>query len=81
MTTSPHSSSPLISAEALKAALGTVRVFDVRFDLARPEAGEAAWRELQRHAPDVLAVHRFAMLLFREALALRHVPGREPGQN
>ena len=33
MTTSPHSSSPLISAEALKAALGTVRVFDVRFDL------------------------------------------------
>ena len=41
MTISPDSTSPLISAEALKAALGRVRVFDVRFDLARPDADRA----------------------------------------
>ena len=45
----------LISAEALKAALGRVRVFDVRFDLARPEAGEAAWRE--GHLPGAHYLH------------------------
>ena len=55
MTISADSSSPLISAEALKAALGRVRVFDVRFDLARPEAGEAAWRE--GHLPGAHYLH------------------------
>ena len=75
MTTSPHSSSPLISAEALKAALGTVRVFDVRFDLARPEAGEAAWRE--GHLPGAHYLH-----LDRDLSAKDGVPalcgGRHP---
>lgn len=75
MTTSPHSSSPLISAEALKAALGTVRVFDVRFDLARPEAGEAAWREA--HLPGAHYLH-----LDRDLSAKDGVPalcgGRHP---
>lgn len=75
MTTSPHSSSPLISAEALKAALGRVRVFDVRFDLARPEAGEAAWRE--GHLPGAHYLH-----LDRDLSAKDGVPalcgGRHP---
>lgn len=75
MTTSPDSSSPLISAEALKAALGTVRVFDVRFDLARPEAGEAAWRE--GHLPGAHYLH-----LDRDLSAKDGVPalcgGRHP---
>ena len=75
MTTSPDSSSPLISAEALKAALGTVRVFDVRFDLARPEAGEAAWRE--GHLPGARYLH-----LDRDLSAKDGVPalcgGRHP---
>ena len=75
MTTSPHSSSPLISAEALKAALGRVRVFDVRFDLARPDAGEAAWRE--GHLPGAHYLH-----LDRDLSAKDGVPalcgGRHP---
>ena len=75
MTTSPHSSSPLISAEALKAALGRVRVFDVRFDLARPDAGEAAWREA--HLPGAHYLH-----LDRDLSAKDGVPalcgGRHP---
>ena len=75
MTTSPDSSSPLISAEALKAALGTVRVFDVRFDLARPDAGEAAWRE--GHLPGAHYLH-----LDRDLSAKDGVPalcgGRHP---
>ena len=75
MTISPDSSSPLISAEALKAALGRVRVFDVRFDLARPEAGEAAWRE--GHLPGAHHLH-----LDRDLSAKDGVPalcgGRHP---
>ena len=75
MTISPDSSSPLISAEALKAALGRVRVFDVRFDLARPEAGEAAWRE--GHLPGAHYLH-----LDRDLSAKDGVPalcgGRHP---
>ena len=75
MTISPDSSSPLISAEALKAALGRVRVFDVRFDLARPDAGEAAWRE--GHLPGAHYLH-----LDRDLSAKDGVPalcgGRHP---
>ncbi|MEN9366339.1 MAG: hypothetical protein RL489_697 [Pseudomonadota bacterium] len=75
MTISPDSSSPLISAEALKAALGRVRVFDVRFDLARPDAGEAAWREA--HLPGAHYLH-----LDRDLSAKDGVPalcgGRHP---
>ena len=75
MTISLDSSSPLISAEALKAALGRVRVFDVRFDLARPEAGEAAWRE--GHLPGAHYLH-----LDRDLSAKDGVPalcgGRHP---
>ena len=75
MTTSPDFSSPLISAEALKAAPGPVRVFDVRFDLARPEAGEAAWRE--GHLPGAHYLH-----LDRDLSAKDGVPalcgGRHP---
>lgn len=75
MTISPDSASPLISAEALKAALGRVRVFDVRFDLARPEAGEAAWRE--GHLPGAHYLH-----LDRDLSAKDGVPalcgGRHP---
>ena len=75
MTISPDSTSPLISAEALKAALGRVRVFDVRFDLARPEAGEAAWRE--GHLPGAHYLH-----LDRDLSAKDGVPalcgGRHP---
>lgn len=75
MTISPDFSSPLISAEALKAALGRVRVFDVRFDLARPDAGEAAWREA--HLPGAHYLH-----LDRDLSAKDGVPalcgGRHP---
>lgn len=75
MTISPDSCSPLISAEALKAALGRVRVFDVRFDLARPDAGEAAWREA--HLPGAHYLH-----LDRDLSAKDGVPalcgGRHP---
>ena len=75
MTISPDSSSPLISAEALKAALGRVGVFDVRFDLARPDAGEAAWREA--HLPGAHYLH-----LDRDLSAKDGVPalcgGRHP---
>ena len=75
MTISPDFSSPLISAEALKAALGRVRVFDVRFDLARPDAGEAAWRE--GHLPGAHYLH-----LDRDLSAKDGVPalcgGRHP---
>lgn len=75
MTISLDSSSPLISAEALKAALGRVRVFDVRFDLARPDAGEAAWRE--GHLPGAHYLH-----LDRDLSAKDGVPalcgGRHP---
>lgn len=75
MTISPDSTSPLISAEALKAALGRVRVFDVRFDLARPDAGEAAWRE--GHLPGAHYLH-----LDRDLSAKDGVPalcgGRHP---
>ena len=48
---------PLITATALAAALGDDRlvVVDCRHDLARPEAGEAAWRE--GHVPGALFMH------------------------
>ncbi|MFM2052635.1 MAG: hypothetical protein RL456_672 [Pseudomonadota bacterium] len=52
---SPDASFPLISAEALRASIGAVRLFDVRFDLARPEAGEAAWRA--GHLPGAAYLH------------------------
>lgn len=80
MTISPDSSSPLISAEALKAALGRVRVFDVRFDLARPDAGEAAWRE--GHLPGAHYLHLDRDLSAKDGVAAlcggRHpLPTRE----
>ena len=48
---------PLITATALVAALGDERlvVVDCRHDLARPDAGEAAWRE--GHVPGALFMH------------------------
>ncbi|HEY9192290.1 MAG TPA: sulfurtransferase [Methyloversatilis sp.] len=48
---------PLITAAALAAALGDERlvVVDCRHDLARPDAGEAAWRE--GHVPGALFMH------------------------
>jgi thiosulfate/3-mercaptopyruvate sulfurtransferase len=76
-TTMPTSSetSPLISAAALQDCLGAVRLFDVRFDLARPEAGEAAWRA--GHLPGAHYLH-----LDRDLSAKGDVPalcgGRHP---
>ncbi|MBP6095176.1 MAG: sulfurtransferase [Methyloversatilis sp.] len=48
---------PLISATELAALAGDVRVVvvDCRHDLARPEAGEAAWRDA--HIPGALFMH------------------------
>lgn len=46
---------PLITAEALAARLDRVRLLDVRFDLARPEAGRQAFRH--GHVPGATYVH------------------------
>ena len=71
----PPDSSPLITAEALQARLGAVRLFDVRFDLARPDAGEAAW--CAGHLPGAHYLH-----LDRDLSAQGGVPalcgGRHP---
>jgi thiosulfate/3-mercaptopyruvate sulfurtransferase len=74
MTTLP---APLIRADELQAleAAGRVRLFDVRFDLAQPAAGEAAWRA--GHLPGAHYLH-----LDRDLSAREGVPalcgGRHP---
>jgi thiosulfate/3-mercaptopyruvate sulfurtransferase len=54
---SGHAMAALISATELAALAGDVRVVvvDCRHDLARPEAGEAAWRDA--HIPGALFMH------------------------
>jgi thiosulfate/3-mercaptopyruvate sulfurtransferase len=57
MSTTSMTSSPLISAEALAERLGepTLRLFDCRFDLADPGAGERDYAVA--HLPGALYVH------------------------
>lgn len=47
--------SPLIDATELAAVIDQVLLFDVRFDLARPDAGHEAW--LQGHLPGAVYLH------------------------
>ena len=55
--TNPILPTPLIRADDLldRVRLGTVRVLDARFDLARPEAGADAFRA--GHIPGAQHVH------------------------